>query len=120
MVADCSHVVHVEEFVAQRFDDEVEIRDGERCTRDLKDVIAQGRDFLLNVEVRALHDGHHRDERGHAHNESEQRQYGPQLVCAQGIETLREVVAEGEHLFTLNPLPLLADTQRADGAGCEL
>src|SRR5207249_1731773 len=51
----------------------------------------------LAVEVRALHDGHNRDERGHTHSQAQHRERGAQLVCAQGAEALHKIVTHGKH-----------------------
>ena len=50
----------------------VEIRHRERRARDLEYVGTQIGDFLFHIKIRALHDGHHRDKRGHAHRQAQQ------------------------------------------------
>ncbi len=84
-----AHVVHLNLFVLQRFDDDVEVGHREGCSRDLKDVCAEVGDLLLNIEVRALHDGHHRDQGGHAHRQPQHRKRRAQLMRAQGAQALR-------------------------------
>ena len=54
-------------------------------------------EFLLSRDLRALDDGHDGDERGDAHRQTEHRQRGAQLMGAQRIQTLREIVPKPQH-----------------------
>ena len=55
--------------------------------RDAEDVGAEVGDLLLDVEVGALHQGHHGDQRGDAHGQAEHRQRRAQLVRADRRQT---------------------------------
>src|SRR5215472_6965861 len=77
---DCPHVIHINLFVLERLDDDVEVRDREWRARDLEHVGSQVRDFVLHIQVRSLDDGHHRDERRHPHRQPQHGQRRPQLV----------------------------------------
>ena len=92
-----SHVVNFNFPVFQRFDDDGEVGDGERCARNLEHVGAEVGNLLFNIEVRALDNGHDRDERGHAHGQSQRCKRSAQLVPAQSFEALREIVADSKH-----------------------
>jgi len=96
-ISDGLHVVELNLPVLQSLDDDVEVSDGEGSAGDLKDVGAQVGDFLLNIDVRALNQGHDRDQRGHAHGQPQHSERGTQFVGAQGVETFGQIVADGEH-----------------------
>src|SRR6185437_13297822 len=105
MRAGCGHGVHVlgiEVAVSQGFGEEVEIGNGERGARDPEDVGAEVGDLLLDVEVGALDKGHDGDERGHAHDETEHRQRGAELVRADGVDGQYDVVGELDHVRNLH------------------
>ena len=87
-VGNGAHVVDVYFFELEGFDDDVEIGDGEGRARNLEDIGAEVGDFLLDVEVGALDEGHDGDQRGHAHGEPEHGERGAELVGAQGAEAL--------------------------------
>ena len=80
-----------------RFDVEREIGDSEGHARDAEDVRAQVGEFLLHVDVRALHQRHHGDERGHAHGESEDRQRDTQFMRPDGVGGYGEIVGKRQH-----------------------
>jgi len=117
---DRSNVIHQQFLVAQRLDDRVKIREREWRARDLKHVAAEPRDLLLDIDIRALHDGHYGDEGGHPHGEPDERQYGPELVRTQGVEALRDVVPEREHSLTLKSFPFPTGAQRVRGTGLNI
>src|ERR1700730_11436274 len=94
-----AHVLKLNLLELQRLDDDVEIGHCEGSARDLKDIGAEIGDLLFNVDVCPLHDGHDRDERGHAHRQPQHGERGAQLVRAQGAEALHKIVARGEHRF---------------------
>jgi len=54
-------------FVLERFDDDVEIGDCKRSAGYLEHVGAEIGNLAFHVKIRALHDGHDGDERGHTH-----------------------------------------------------
>ncbi len=95
-----ARIIHVNIFEFERLDDQVEVRDHERRFRDLENISSEPRDLLLNVYVRALHDGHHGDQRGDAHGETDHSEHRAQLVLAQGVDALAQVVGEVEN-FTV-------------------
>ena len=84
-----AYFFHLDLLVLQRFDDDVEVGHRKRRSRNLKNIRAQVGDFLFHVDVRALHDGHHRDQCGYAHRQSQHGERGAQLVRAQGAEAQR-------------------------------
>ena len=71
-----------------------EIGDGERQAAHAEDIGAEVGDLLFDVEVRALHQRHHGDERGDAHDESENGERGAELVGADGVHCERDVIRE--------------------------
>ena len=91
------HVVGVEEAVALRLGERDEIGDGERHAADAEDVGAEVGDLLLDIEIRALHQRHHRDQRGDPHRQAEDRQRCAQLVRADGVHRQNDIVPEAHH-----------------------
>ena len=73
-----------------------EIGDGERKAADAEDVSDEVGDLLFDVEVRALHQGHHGDERGDAHDESKDGERGAELVGSDGVHGERDVIRKVE------------------------
>ena len=94
---DGAHVVELNLFVLERLDDDVEVRHRERRSGDLKNVRAEIGDLLFHIEVRALHDGHDRNEGGHTHRQPKHGERGSQFVSAQRADALRKIVTNGEH-----------------------
>ncbi len=92
----------------QCLDDKIEVGDDERGAGYLKNVRAKARNFLLDVNIGALHQSHHGDERGNSHGEPNHRQHGAQLVLAQRFDALAEVIGERQH-SDLYSLPLFAE-----------
>ncbi len=81
-----AHIIHVYFFELEGLDDDIEIGDGKGRARNLEDVGAEVCDFLLDVQVGALDEGHHGDQRSYTHGESEHGERGAELVGAQGVE----------------------------------
>jgi hypothetical protein len=98
---DGAHVVHVKALELQRFYDHIEVGDDEGRLSDLENISAEPRDFLFDIHVCPLHQGHHSDQRGDAHGESDGGEDGAQLVLAQRVEALAQVVGQGQHLTAL-------------------
>ena len=91
---DRAYVVQLDLLVLERLDDDVEVRHCKRRARYLEDVGTEIGDLVFHIEIRALYDGHHRDERGHPHRQPKNGQRSAQLVSAQGAEALGEVVTD--------------------------
>ncbi len=70
-----------------------EIDHGERCSGDAKNVGSEVGDLLFDVDVRALHDGHHGDQRGDTHGQAEHGQRRTKLVGADGVDGQPQIVA---------------------------
>src|SRR5215468_5441505 len=92
-----AYVIQLDFLVLERLDDDAEVGDGKRRAGDLEDVGAEIGDFVFDIKVGALHDGHDGNERGHTHGQAEHGERGAQLVSTQGAQGLGKVVRDGEH-----------------------
>ena len=94
---DRAYIVDIDFLVFQGLDDDVKVRHREGRARDLKHIRAQISDFMLHVTVRALDDGHHRNQRGDSHGQPQHGQRRAHLVGAQRAETLGQIIANSQH-----------------------
>src|ERR1041385_346029 len=97
VAGDGLHIGGGEEPVALGAVQNGEIDDGEWEAAHLKHIRSQIRDFLLDVEVGALNDGHHGDQSRHAHSDAEHRESSSQLMGADGVQRKRNVIPDPDH-----------------------
>ena len=83
--------------VFQRLHHHGEIHHRERRLGQAEDVGAQIGDLLLDVEIRALHHGHHGDQSGHPHGQAEHRQGCPELVGNKSVDGNPQVISKAHH-----------------------
>src|ERR1043166_4675693 len=97
VAGDGLHIGGVEEPVALGAVQNGEIDDGEWEAAHLKHIRSQIRDFLLDVKIGALNDGHHGDQSRHAHSDAEHRESSSQLMGADGVQRKRNVIPDPDH-----------------------
>ncbi len=90
-------VLRIEKAIALRLGDRAEVDHGERQAADAEDVGAEVGDLLLDVDVGALHQGHHGDQGGDTHGQAENGQRSAELMGADRIGGEGEIVSQAEH-----------------------